>query len=45
MLPRGVYPAPSQFEAWFLSIAHTDADIEETVRAAGAALDVAAEVE
>ena len=24
MLKRGVYPPPSQFEAWFLSAAHTD---------------------
>ena len=25
MLARGVYPPPSQFEAWFLSGAHTRA--------------------
>ncbi len=24
MLARGVYPPPSQFEAWFLSGAHTE---------------------
>ena len=24
MLDRGIYPPPSQFEAWFLSAAHTD---------------------
>jgi glutamate-1-semialdehyde 2,1-aminomutase len=36
MLGRGVYLAPSQFEAGFLSTAHTDADIEKTVRAAEA---------
>jgi glutamate-1-semialdehyde 2,1-aminomutase len=41
MLRRGVSLAPSQFEANFLSIAHTDADINETSAAAGAALDVA----
>jgi glutamate-1-semialdehyde 2,1-aminomutase len=41
MLKRGVSLAPSQFEANFLSIAHTDADIDETCEAAGAALDVA----
>jgi glutamate-1-semialdehyde 2,1-aminomutase len=41
MLRRGVSLAPSQFEANFLSIAHTDADIDETCTAAGAALDVA----
>lgn len=34
MLERGVYLAPSQFEAGFLSAAHSDADIEATVRAA-----------
>jgi glutamate-1-semialdehyde 2,1-aminomutase len=28
MLERGVYLAPSQFEAAFLSIAHGDAEIE-----------------
>ena len=30
MLERGVYVAPSQFEAMFVSAAHTDEDIEET---------------
>jgi glutamate-1-semialdehyde 2,1-aminomutase len=35
MLDRGIYLAPSQFEAGFLSTAHTPADIERTVRAAG----------
>ena len=34
MLDRGIYLAPSQFEAGFLSAAHSEADIEETVRAA-----------
>jgi glutamate-1-semialdehyde 2,1-aminomutase len=34
MLDRGVYLAPSQFEAAFLSTAHTEADVEQTVRAA-----------
>ena len=34
MLARGIYLAPSQFEAGFLSTAHTPADIERTVRAA-----------
>jgi glutamate-1-semialdehyde 2,1-aminomutase len=38
MLTRGVYPPPSQFEAWFLSAAHTRADIDRTVRAARAAM-------
>ena len=26
MLERGVYPPPSQFEAWFVSLAHDEAD-------------------
>lgn len=34
MLAEGVYLAPSAFEAGFVSIAHTDADIEATVNAA-----------
>jgi glutamate-1-semialdehyde 2,1-aminomutase len=38
MLARGVYPPPSQFEAWFLSGAHTEKDVEKTIRAAHAAL-------
>ena len=37
MLSRGVYLAPSQYEAGFTSLAHTDADIDRT-------LEVAAEV-
>jgi glutamate-1-semialdehyde 2,1-aminomutase len=34
MLEQGVYFAPSQFEAAFLSTAHTATDIEKTIRAA-----------
>ena len=34
MLKRGVYLAPSAFEAGFVSAAHSDADIEETITAA-----------
>jgi glutamate-1-semialdehyde 2,1-aminomutase len=34
MLERGVYLPPSQFEAAFLSYAHTDGDINQTVAAA-----------
>jgi glutamate-1-semialdehyde 2,1-aminomutase len=37
LLARGVYPPPSQFEAWFPSLAHTDEQIERTLEAAGAA--------
>lgn len=35
MLARGIYLAPAQFEAMFLSYAHTEEDIEETISAAG----------
>jgi glutamate-1-semialdehyde 2,1-aminomutase len=38
MLDRGVYLPPSQFEAWFPSLAHTDAHVERTLEAAGEAL-------
>jgi glutamate-1-semialdehyde 2,1-aminomutase len=38
MLKRGVYPPPSQFEAWFLSAAHTDTHIKKTIAAAKAAM-------
>jgi glutamate-1-semialdehyde 2,1-aminomutase len=34
MLDRGVYLPPSQFEAWFPSLAHTDAHVEQTIEAA-----------
>jgi glutamate-1-semialdehyde 2,1-aminomutase len=40
MLERGVYLAPSQFEAAFVSLAHSDADLEHAARAAGEALAV-----
>ncbi len=36
MLERGIYLPPSQFEAAFISLAHNEADIETTVRAARA---------
>jgi glutamate-1-semialdehyde 2,1-aminomutase len=36
MLDQGVYLAPSQFEAAFLSAAHTEADIRKTIAAAAA---------
>jgi glutamate-1-semialdehyde 2,1-aminomutase len=35
MLARGVYLPPSPFEAWFPSLAHTDADLDTTIGAAG----------
>jgi glutamate-1-semialdehyde 2,1-aminomutase len=34
MLDNGVYLAPSQFEAAFVSIAHTDEVIDQTIEAA-----------
>ena len=34
MLNQGVYLPPSQFECWFVSLAHTDEDIEKTIAAA-----------
>jgi glutamate-1-semialdehyde 2,1-aminomutase len=33
MLSRGIYLAPSQFEAGFVSIAHSEADIDRTIEA------------
>jgi len=38
MLERGVYPPPSQFEAWFVSLAHDEAAIDRTVEAAAESL-------
>jgi glutamate-1-semialdehyde 2,1-aminomutase len=37
LLSRGVYPPPSQFEAWFPSLAHTQEQLEHTLHAAAAA--------
>jgi glutamate-1-semialdehyde 2,1-aminomutase len=34
MLDRGIFPPPSQFEAWFLSAAHTERDVAATIKAA-----------
>jgi len=42
ILDRGVYLAPSQFEAGFVSAAHTDEDIAKTVEAAAEAFRVVA---
>jgi glutamate-1-semialdehyde 2,1-aminomutase len=42
MLQHGIYPPPSQFEAWFLSAAHTDRHITKTITAARAAMTVVA---
>jgi glutamate-1-semialdehyde 2,1-aminomutase len=38
MRERGVFLPPAQFEAWFLSTAHTDADLRRTARAVGESL-------
>jgi glutamate-1-semialdehyde 2,1-aminomutase len=34
MLENGVFLPPSQYEAFFVGLAHTDAHIEKTIRAA-----------
>jgi glutamate-1-semialdehyde 2,1-aminomutase len=41
LLARGVYPPPSQFEAWFPSLAHTAEQIERTLDAARGAFAAA----
>ena len=38
MLDEGIYLAPSQFEAGFISAAHSSADIQKTVDAAAKVL-------
>ncbi|HJM74312.1 MAG TPA: glutamate-1-semialdehyde 2,1-aminomutase [Dehalococcoidia bacterium] len=38
MLERGVLAPPSQFETWFVSLAHDEAQIDRTIEAAGEAL-------
>lgn len=38
MLEEGHYLPPAQYEAWFVSTAHTEADIDETIAAAGRVL-------
>jgi glutamate-1-semialdehyde 2,1-aminomutase len=42
LLDRGVYVAPSQFEAGFVSLAHTPADVDATIEAATSAFNAAA---
>jgi glutamate-1-semialdehyde 2,1-aminomutase len=41
LLARGVYPPPSQFEAWFVSTAHHDDDFSVLATALAGALDEA----
>jgi glutamate-1-semialdehyde 2,1-aminomutase len=43
MLQRGVYLAPSQFEAGFMSLAHTQADVDATLETAVAGFRASAE--
>src|SRR5919198_228601 len=42
MLERGVYLPPSAYEAWFLSIVHSDADVRHVLDAAAESARVAA---
>jgi glutamate-1-semialdehyde 2,1-aminomutase len=42
MISRGIYPPPSQFEAWFLSAAHTVRDVDRTITAGRGAMRDAA---
>ena len=39
MIARGIYPPPSQFEAWFLSAAHSVKDVDVTIAAAREAMN------
>jgi glutamate-1-semialdehyde 2,1-aminomutase len=41
MLDQGIYPPPSQFEAWFPSLAHDDRSVELTLTAAEEAFRLA----
>jgi glutamate-1-semialdehyde 2,1-aminomutase len=45
MLARGIYPPPSQFEAWFLSAAHRTRDVDVTIAAAREAMEEVARAE
>jgi glutamate-1-semialdehyde 2,1-aminomutase len=40
MLERGIYLPPSQFEALFVSAAHSEADIARTMEAARESFDI-----
>jgi glutamate-1-semialdehyde 2,1-aminomutase len=41
LLDRGVYPPPAQYEAWFVSLAHDEATIDQTLEATAEALEEA----
>jgi glutamate-1-semialdehyde 2,1-aminomutase len=43
MLDRGIHLAPSQYEGWFLGLAHDNSLIDRTIEAASEAFEVAAE--
>jgi glutamate-1-semialdehyde 2,1-aminomutase len=43
MLERGVFLAASQFEAAFVSLAHTEADLDHAARACREALQIASQ--
>lgn len=45
MLESGVYLAPSQFEAGFVSLAHDEGDIRVTVEAARKAFEAVGRIE
>jgi len=38
MMEQGIYLPPSQFEAWFVSLAHTQKDLDRTIEACATAL-------
>jgi len=38
MMNQGIYLPPSQYEAWFISLAHTQRDLDKTIEACEAAL-------
>jgi glutamate-1-semialdehyde 2,1-aminomutase len=38
LIAQGIWIPPSQFEAWFVSLAHTRADLDQTIEAVGRAL-------
>ncbi len=38
LLARGIYPPPSQFEAWFVSLAHDEETVDRTLEAAAESL-------
>jgi glutamate-1-semialdehyde 2,1-aminomutase len=44
MLARGIYLAPSAFEAGFVSLAHRPPDVAKTLEAADAAMKLTARV-